>query len=195
MTASSLLRIDLDGNIDHPGVLGDIFDVNKAGYVIHSAIHRARPDLESVMHCHYAPAAGISSTKTGFRELAQTSHIVGPISYHDYEGIVVNMDEQKRLVADLGDTNVMFLRNHGVITCGASTAAAFYSMYVLNAACEIQSHAGAAAMSENELLLPPDDTIQKSMQIAKHFSGQGMGKLELSAFMRILDKEDPSYRL
>ena len=170
ITASSLVKIDLDGNTIHPGVVGDIFGVNQAGLVIHSCIHRARPDIKCVNHNHYWAVAGLSATKDGVLELAQTTHIVGEIAYHDYEGIVVSLDEQQRLVRDLGDKDVMILRNHGLLTCGASVGAAYARAYVLCAAAEMQSHACAMAFNKSNLLIPEDRLVKLSMNIAKNFN-------------------------
>ncbi|KAI9667095.1 MAG: hypothetical protein M1831_001272 [Alyxoria varia] len=141
MTASSLVKLGLDGTIKHPGVTGDTFGINESGSVIHSAIHRARGDISSVMHCHFPPAAGVSATNDGLLGLAQTMHACGPIAYHDYRGLVVDRDEQESLVRDLEDANVYFLRNHGVVTAAESVSAAWYFMYQLLAACEIQGWA------------------------------------------------------
>ncbi|PKX96895.1 Adducin-related protein [Aspergillus novofumigatus IBT 16806] len=197
ITASSLIKVGADGSVKHPGVTGGLFGINDAGFVIHSAIHRARPDLQSVMHCHYPSAAGVSSLKQGFLELSQTSHQVGPIAYHDYQGVVVDRNEQKSLAEDMGDKNIMFLRNHGVITAGASIGAAWYLMYQLLAATDIQSHASACALGDAENLnMPSDRTVTKTYEVMhkKGFSGAAYGLKELSAYMRLLDKLDGSYR-
>ena len=199
ITASSLIKIDLDGNTIHPGVVGDIFGVNKAGLVIHTCIHRARPDIKCVNHNHHWAVAGLSATKDGVIELAQTTHIVGEIAYHDYEGIVVSFDEQQRLVRDLGDKNVMILRNHGLLTCGSSVGVAYYRAYVLCAAAEMQSHACSMAFNKNDLLVPDDKLVKLSMNIAKNFNQDSLGTLELAAGMRELDYEQdtspyPDYR-
>ncbi|KAL6233645.1 hypothetical protein BDW75DRAFT_251931 [Aspergillus navahoensis] len=197
VTASSLIRVGADGSIKHPGVTKGLFGINDAGFVIHSAIHRARPNLQSVMHCHYPSAVGVSSLKQGFLELAQTSHQVGPIAYHDYQGVVVDRNEQKSLAEDMGDKNIMFLRNHGVITAGSSIGAAWYLMYQLLAATDIQSHASACALGDAQNLnMPSDRTANKTYEVMqkKGFSGAAYGLKELSAYMRLLDKLDSSYR-
>ncbi|KAI7973365.1 hypothetical protein EIK77_008274 [Talaromyces pinophilus] len=197
ITASSLIKVGADGSVKHPGVTDGLFGINDAGFVIHSAIHKARPDLQSVMHCHYPSAAGVSSLKQGFLELAQTSHQVGPIAYHDYQGVVVDRNERKSLAEDMGDKNIMFLRNHGVITAGSSVGAAWYLMYQLLAATDIQSHASACALGDAENLnIPSDRTVNKTYEVMhkKGFSGAAYGLKELSAYMRLLDKLDASYR-
>jgi len=194
ITASSLIKVDLAGNIVHPGVIGDLMGVNKAGLVIHSAVHSARPDVVAVSHTHQIAAAGISATKDGYLELTQTSNLVGPITYHDYEGIATDLDEQQRLKKDMGDSNVLMLRNHGVLTAGTSVGQAFYTMYIVAKACEMQAIACAAALKAENLLVIKDDLVAKTQRIVKTFSGSSAGTLELSAYMRLLDREDDSYR-
>jgi ribulose-5-phosphate 4-epimerase/fuculose-1-phosphate aldolase len=199
ITASSLVKIDFDGNTIHPGVVGDIMGVNKAGLVIHSCIHRARPDVQCVNHNHNWAVAGLSATKSGVIELAQTTHVTGEIAYHDYEGIVISNDEQERIVHDLGDKDVMILRNHGLLTCGPSVAAAYYHAYTLCAAAEMQSHACSMAFNNSGLLIPEDRFIKLSMDIAKNFNQASFGTLEFAAAMRELDYDQdhsayPDYR-
>lgn len=199
ITASSLIKIDLDGNVIHPGVVGDIMGINQPGIVIHTCIHRARPDIRCVNHNHNWAVAGLSATKDGVLELAQTTHVTGEIAYHDYEGIVICKDEQGRLVRDLGDKDVMILRNHGLITCGPSVGAAYIHAYTLCAAAEMQSHACAMAFKKDNLLIPDDRFVKLSMDIAKNFNKDSMGNLEFAAAMRELDYEQdhssyPDYR-
>ncbi|UJR19812.1 hypothetical protein I4U23_022945 [Adineta vaga] len=199
ITASSLVKIDFDGNTIHPGVVGDIFGINKAGLIIHSCIHRARPDVRCVNHNHNWAVAGLSATKNGLIELAQTTHITGEVAYHDYEGIVISNDEQERVVRDLGNKDVMILRNHGLITCGPSVGAAYYHAYTLCAAAEMQSHACSMAFNKSDLIIPDDRLIQLSMNIAKNFNETSMGTLEFAAAMRELDYDQdhsnyPNYR-
>ncbi|CAF4642645.1 unnamed protein product [Rotaria sp. Silwood1] len=199
ITASSLVKIDYDGNTIHPGVVGDIMGVNKAGLVIHSCIHRARPDIHCVNHNHNWAVAGLSATKSGMIELAQTAHITGEIAYHDYEGIAISNDEQERLVRDLGDKDVMILRNHGLLTCGPSVGAAYYHAYTLCAAAEMQSHTCSMAFNKDDLIIPEDRLIKLSMNIAKNFNQDSFGTLEFAAAMRDLDYDQdhsayPDYR-
>jgi len=199
ITASSLVKIDFDGNIVHPGVVGDIMGINKPGMVIHTCIHRARPDIRCVTHNHNWAVAGLSATKQGVIELAQTTHITGEIAYHDYEGIVISNEEQVRIVRDLGDKDVMILRNHGLITCGSSVGAAYLHTYTLCAAAEMQSHACSMAFNKSDLLIPEDKYVQRSMDIVKDFSQDSFGIMEFAAAMRELDYDQehsayPDYR-
>ncbi|WFC96257.1 hypothetical protein MBRA1_002913 [Malassezia brasiliensis] len=160
VTASSLLKIDSHGKLRHPGVVGDIFKVNRAGFVIHSAIHN-----------------------------------MGPPSYHNFDGIVVNEKEQPELVRDLGDSNVLLLRNHGVITTGETIGGAWYRMYMLVRSSKLQATAQATAPSGGGLHLATPESVKRTFEIAKTFSGHEFGTMEFSAFMRLMDKVDASYRL
>jgi adducin len=197
VTASSLIKVAADGSIKHAGSTRDLFSINDAGFVIHSAIHRARPDLKSGMHCHEPSATGVACVKQGFLELAQISHQIGPVAYHDYHGVVVDRGEQKSLVEDLSDKKILVLRNHGVLTAGESLSSTSYLMYQLLKATAIQSHASACALGEkSNLNIPSDETVEKTFDVMHHksFSGASYGVEELSAYMRWLDKIDPSYR-
>ena len=150
------------------------------------------------MHSHYPSATGVSSVKQGYLELPQTSHQIGPVAYHDYHGTVVDGGEQTSLVADLGDRNVLFLRNHGVLICAESVSAAWYLMYQLLMATDIQSQASTCAVgNEENLVTPREETVEKTFDVMqrKQFLGAPYGTKEFSAYMRGLDKVDASYRL
>jgi len=187
ITASSLVKVDLDGN-----VLSETEDeINPAGFTIHSAVHGARPDAGCVMHLHTDDGVAVSSQAHGLLPLTQTAMIIGPgLAYHDYEGIALDLDERERLVANLGDSNVMILRNHGTLTCGPTVASAFYSMYTLERACAMQLRALAGGTKLN---MPSDKSIET---VKNQVSG---GNLSLAskawpALLRMLDRQDPSYR-
>ncbi|KAG9676914.1 hypothetical protein KCU99_g2141, partial [Aureobasidium melanogenum] len=198
ITASSLVKVDYDGNIKDPGVTGDLFGINDAGFVIHSAIHKARPELVSVMHCHHPPATGIACAQEGYLALAQTSHQAGPVAYHDYNGIVIDRGEQKSLTEDAGDKSIMLLRNHGVIAMGRSISEAWYEMYQFLKAAEIQIAAMTCAGGNSKHLIIPSAELAEKTHHAVHeggFSGSEYGTKELSAYMRWLDTIDDSYRL
>ncbi|HKT54145.1 MAG TPA: class II aldolase/adducin family protein, partial [Caulobacteraceae bacterium] len=135
ITASSLVKVDVEGDIlsdsDEP--------VNKAGFVVHSAVHQARPDAGCVMHLHTEDGVAVSALDEGLLPLNQTAMIVaGRVSVHEYEGVAVDLGERERLVADLGDNDLMFLRNHGTLAVGATVAEAFSRMYTLEKACTFQ---------------------------------------------------------
>ncbi len=192
ITASSLVRVDLQGNIDHHGIVPQ-FGINRAGYVIHSAIHEARKDIQCVMHCHFREGSAVTCLEKGLQYISQTSQILGAVTYHEYEGIAVSEEEKKRLQKDLGSSSkVLLLKNHGVVTLGSSIGEAFLLMYTLLEACKMQ----ISAQSTKEPLNVVEESIQrKTQQIAASFNKEGFGLRELSAYMRRLDRIDPSYKL
>ncbi|CAN5331496.1 class II aldolase/adducin family protein [soil metagenome] len=135
ITASSLVKVDLDGNLVEPGDYG----INYAGYVIHSAIHGAREDAHFIAHFHSPDGMAVSAHAEGLLPLNQRAlGLIPRLSYHDYEGVALNLDERDRLVADLGDTKVMLLRNHGTLAFGASPGEAWTYIHQLETACTAQ---------------------------------------------------------
>jgi ribulose-5-phosphate 4-epimerase/fuculose-1-phosphate aldolase len=188
VTASSLIRIDLDGNVLF-NATG--YGVNRAGYVIHSAVHAARPDVECVIHTHTIAGMAVSAMKCGLLPIAQTSMRFAEIAYHDYEGIAINLDERERLVQDLGNHEGMILRNHGLLAAGASIPEAFNNMFRLERACQVQ----VAALSCNtELALPPREIVERAAHLFQPGVRRRYGLLEWPALLRKLDRIDPSYR-
>lgn len=141
MTASALVKIDLEGNI-----IGDSpYFINPAGFTIHSAVHAAREDAGCVMHVHTPYGVAVSVQKKGLRKYTQFSMIVhDDLAYHDYEGIALDHDERERIVADMGMKNFLMLRNHGTLVVGGNCALAFLRMYFLEQACKTQILAQAA---------------------------------------------------
>ncbi|MBL4855059.1 MAG: class II aldolase/adducin family protein [Robiginitomaculum sp.] len=135
MTASSLVKIDLEGNI----IGGSPYFINPAGFTIHSAVHAARDDAGCVMHVHTPYGVAVSVQKKGLRKYTQFSMIVhDDLAYHDYEGIALELDERERIVADIGTKHLLMLRNHGTLVIGANCALAFLRMYFLEQACKTQ---------------------------------------------------------
>ena len=134
ITASSLVKIDVEGNIlAKPDT---DYAINKSGYVIHGAIHKARPDVACIIHTHTRAGMAVAAMKCGLLPLSQTSiRFDGHIGYHDYEGPAVDLAERERLVADLGPHDAMVMRNHGLLTCGATIQQAFNTMYQLEMSC------------------------------------------------------------
>jgi ribulose-5-phosphate 4-epimerase/fuculose-1-phosphate aldolase len=190
ITASSLIRIDAEGRKldDSP------FPVNPAGFVIHSAIHAARHDAKCVLHVHSLNGIAVSAQKGGVLPLSQQSiFVLSGLSYHDYEGVALNDDEKPRLVADLGPTNqFLMLRNHGLLTMGASVAEAFLSMYLFETVCTIQVRAMAGG---GELVHVDPRIIAGAQQQAREVTrGMGAGALNWPGLLRRLDRADPSYR-
>jgi ribulose-5-phosphate 4-epimerase/fuculose-1-phosphate aldolase len=135
ITASSLVKVDLDGN-----TIGEsAYPVNPAGFTIHSAVHEVREDAGCVMHLHTPDGTAVATSKEGLLPLNQTAQLVLPdLVYHDYEGVALDHGERPRLQQDLGDRNTMLLRNHGSLTVGRTCAQAFVRMYVLERACTMQ---------------------------------------------------------
>ena len=188
ITASSLVKIDLDGEIiDDPTGLG----INRAGYVIHAAVHRARPDVACVMHTHTAAGIAVSAQEQGLLPISQHAmRFHGRLAYHPYEGVALDLDEQQRLVRDLGMQRAMILCNHGLLTAGETVAQAFDLMYYLERACTAQVDALAGGST---LRIPPLHVAEK---VAAQFAALPYKKkqTEWRALRRALDRTDPSYR-
>ena len=188
MHASCFIKIDLEGNVLFNPT---DYHVNKAGYVIHSAIHEARHDVDCVIHTHTVAGMAVSAMKCGLLPLAQTSMRFAKIGYHDYEGVAVNAAEKKSLVRDLGDHAGMILRNHGLLVVGASIAEAFYNIFKLERACQVQ----VMALSCNtELAMPPKKVVDDSYRMYLPQTRRPFGVLEWPALLKKLDRIDPSFR-
>ena len=188
ISASALVKVTLDGEIvDDPTATG----INRAGYVIHSAVHRARPDLTCVMHTHTAAGIAVSAQDQGLLPLSQHAmRFTNSIGYHDYEGLALELEEQARLTRDLGSRKVMILRNHGLLACGESVAEAFDLMYYLERACQSQINAMAGGA---KLRLPPPAVAEKVAGQFRKLPYKAQ-KTEWKALLRMLDKTDPSYK-
>lgn len=187
ITASSLVKIDLEGN----KISESPYKINKAGYIIHSAIHEARSDVQCVFHTHSTSGMAVSAQKDGLLPLAQSSMVaMSSLTYHDYEGVAVNPEEKARLVADLGNEWAMILRNHGLLTCGISAADAFYRLYFLERACDVQVSAlGGGATIQ----LPSEDVVELTKKQGARAFGKG-ADLTWPALLRMMDAKDPSFR-
>jgi len=158
ITAGSLVKVDLDGTV----IGEDDYGINYAGYVIHSAIHGARPDVAFIAHFHSPDGMAVSAQREGLMPLNQRSlGIVSRLAYHDYEGVAVNLEEQERIVRDLGDRPMMLLRNHGTLAVGASAGEAWTNIHQLETACTAQVRTLSAGR-ENVLLAP--DAVQESIR-------------------------------
>ena len=189
MTASCMIKIDIDGKV----LFNDTeFDVNEAGYVIHSAIHGARHDVDCIIHTHTLPGMAVSAMKCGLMPIAQTSlRWAKGVSYHAYEGIALNLEERERLVKDLGDTDAMILKNHGLLTCGPSIPECFNNMYRLERACQLQ----VMTLSCNtEIELPPQEVVNEAWRLFQPGVRRRFGLLEWPALLRKLDRIDTSYK-
>jgi ribulose-5-phosphate 4-epimerase/fuculose-1-phosphate aldolase len=190
VTASNLVKIDLAGEKVDPDEQSEI---NYAGYVIHSAIHEFAPDAHCVIHLHTDHGVAVACQKGGLLPISQFNLFqYGGVAYHDYEGLALDTDEKSRLVADLADHRMMILRNHGTLTVGETIGEAFFHMYNLERACKIQILAQAGGNAELEHL-PAEamERFQKDKPVTTQFAK--FGDMELSAWMRRLDKEEPDY--
>jgi len=185
ITASSLARIDLDGE---PVWKPDTdYYVNRAGYVIHGAVHRARKDVTCVLHTHTRAGMAVAAMKCGLLPISQTSiRFEGHIGYHDYEGPAVELAERERLVRNLGPHDAMILRNHGLLTCGATIPQAFNTMYQLELACRTQVDVMA---SHTELNLPSREVLEKTARLYQPGTRRPYGVLEWPAMLRLLEAE------
>src|SRR3954471_22747852 len=172
ITASSLVKIDLEGRklTDSP------FEINPAGFTIHSAIHAARDDAQCVLHTHSVNGVAVSAQKCGVLPISQQStFVLSSLAYHDYEGVALNPDEKPRLVRDLGDRTFLMLRNHGLLTVGRTIADAFQSMYIFEATCAIQIRAQAGGTLANGELVEVDPAIIAGAGEAARAVSKGAG--------------------
>jgi len=188
VTASSLVKIDLDGR----KVSDSPYFINPAGFTIHSAVHAAREDALCVMHLHTDYGIAVSAQENGLLPISQQAMFpLASLAYHNYEGLALNEEEKPRLVADLGDKNYMILRNHGLLTVGKSAAEAFLSMYILERACRIQI---LAQSGDGDLHCVPNDIIDlTAKQMSAVTVGQG-ADLTWPGLLRKLDRIDSSFR-
>ena len=185
ITASSLVKIDVEGDIVWKPDTD--YGINKSGYVIHGAIHKARPEVTCVLHTHTPRRHGGGGDACGLLPLSQTSiRFVGHIGYHDYEGPAVDLEERERIVADLGPHDALIMRNHGLLTCGATVQQAFNTMYQLEMSCRSQVDAMAA---RTELTMPGENVLgaHRASLPARH--ARPYGVLEWPAMLRLLDAE------
>ena len=187
ITASSLVLIDLEGN----ALRETKWPVNRAGFVIHSAIHGAIPQAHCVMHTHTTNGVAVSCLKDGL-----SSHnfygamLHGRVAYHELQGVTVDLAERESLVRDLGDKHVMILRNHGLLSWGRNVAEAYLRLWTLQRACDVQVAAGQAGGEVNALSQPVIDRM---------LDESGPGETQTcedvyAALVRLMDARDPSYR-
>jgi ribulose-5-phosphate 4-epimerase/fuculose-1-phosphate aldolase len=187
ITASSLVKVDLDGNIVEPTE----YFVNPAGFTIHSAIHAAREDAKFVLHVHTDAGIAVASTKEGLLPISQHALTVLPnLAYHDYEGIALDLNERERLVQDLGDKTAMILWNHGTLAVGETASHCWLSIFFLERACQIQVL--ASSQGREHLRMAPDHAIEtvKGQQAATRGIGAA---LAWPGCLRKLDRESPGY--
>jgi ribulose-5-phosphate 4-epimerase/fuculose-1-phosphate aldolase len=201
VTASNLVKIDVDGNI-----IGDSdYPVNRAGFVIHSALHMARPDAHAIMHTHTTEGVAVGAQEHGLLPLSMGAiGLQGHMAYHEYEGISLDTGERDRLVKNLGNKNVLILRNHGLLTCGSTIAEAFMRMRGLQQACEIQV---ATLAGGTKLHLPAPETLKVTSDQVNEINRKGgsvhgkpkdgeassAAELMWAAMTRWMTDKDPGY--
>ena len=188
ITASNLARIDVEGNVLWKPDTD--YGLSRAGYVIHSAIHKARPDVACVIHTHTRAGIAVSAMKCGLLPLSQTSiRFFDHIGYHDYEGPAIELNERERLVRDLGLHDALVMRNHGLLTCGATIQQAFNTMYQLELSCRSQVDAMAA---RTELTMPGENVLKHTAHLYRPETRRPYGVLEWPAMLRLLAAEEKS---
>jgi ribulose-5-phosphate 4-epimerase/fuculose-1-phosphate aldolase len=190
MDASCMIKVDVDGNVLFNA---SDYNVNAAGFVIHSAIHMARHDVDCVAHTHTPAGMAVSAMECGLLPLAQTSMRFVHLGYHDFEGIADDIGERERLVRDLGDHEAMILRNHGLLVVGRTVPAAFNALWRLERSCQVQ----VMALSCNtKLVLPSTEILEKTFDKVRPRLDKPNrnGDLAWPALLRQLDRVDTSYR-
>lgn len=189
VTASNLVKIDHEGAVvDKPPF---DYGVSQTGFIIHSAIHRARPEVDCIIHTHTPAGMAISSIRSGLLPMTQTAMRFDKVAYHDFMGVAVDTAEQESLVADLGDADLMVLRNHGLLVVGPTVPQAFSNIYRAELACKAQMMAMA---SGDEIVLPAPEIIAKTNHLYRPEVRRPFGVLEWPALLRKLDRTDPTYR-
>jgi ribulose-5-phosphate 4-epimerase/fuculose-1-phosphate aldolase len=192
ITASSLIKIDVDGNILARPDFGDLdYGINKAGYVIHGAIHRARHDAACVIHTHTWAGMAVSALECGLMPLTQTAMRFLTIGYHDYQGVVLDSKEEESLLRDLGSGEALILRNHGLLTVGKTIGEAFNWMHRLELACRSQL---AAMATGAKLRGVPDEVLRQTYLNYQPQTRRPYGVMEWPALLRKLDRMDSSFR-
>jgi ribulose-5-phosphate 4-epimerase/fuculose-1-phosphate aldolase len=186
VTASNLIKVDLDGNVIDDAEA----PMHKAGFVIHSAIHAGREDVDCVIHTHSKAGVAVAAMKDGLLPISQHAQLFyGRVSYHDYEGLAIDIDERSRLQRDLGQNPVMILRNHGLLAVGASIPLAFSNLFNLQFACETQVAAMAGGATLN---LPPAKVSEHTAKLA--VAPDAPFGTEWAGLLRMVERKDPTYR-
>lgn len=187
ITASSLVKIDINGNILSKPPTD--YGINKSGYVIHGCIHEARNDVNAVIHTHTRAGMAVSVMQCGLLPITQTSiRFVGHLGYHDFEGPAIDLEERKRLVADLGPHDAMILKNHGLLTCGATIAQALNTMYQLELSCRAQVDAMSSGQALN---IPKKEVLEKTAHLYQPGTRRPYGVLEWPSMIRYLEAQLP----
>ena len=186
ITASSLIKIDLAGN----KVMDSPYDINPAGFTIHSAIHAAREDAQCVLHPHPRAGVAVSAQAAGVLPISQQStFVLASLAYHDYEGVALRDEEKPRLQADLGGATYLMLRNHGLLTVGRSIPEAFLAMYMFESTCSIQ----LAAQAGGPLTTVQPEIVAGVAESMRVQTGNQGGAFVWPALLRKVERMDPGY--
>jgi ribulose-5-phosphate 4-epimerase/fuculose-1-phosphate aldolase len=189
ITASGLVKIDLDGNLVEPSE----YSFNPAGFVIHSAIHEHREDAHCVMHTHTRAGMAVAALECGLLPVSMNGmSFHGNLAYHDFEGSMLLLEEREKLAGDLGSADALILRNHGLLSVGRTIAEAFLYLYRLESACRVQLD----AMACGRLQYPPQEAVERSARQMREFArcAADTGQLEFDALVRLVGEKDPSFR-
>jgi ribulose-5-phosphate 4-epimerase/fuculose-1-phosphate aldolase len=195
ITASSLVKVDLHGR----KLESSPYDINPAGFIIHSAIHEVRHEVGCVVHTHTAEGIAVSMQECGLLPLSQQSiFVLESLAYHPYEGVALDTDEKSRLQRDLADKNFLILPNHGLLTCGLTISDAFLHIYMLQRSCEIQLRAQSSGMPLTPIPTAVlDRTIAMTRDLTRNTGGGTVktlnGAIPWPALLRRLDKKLPGY--
>jgi len=189
VTASNLVTLDLEGQVVDPGNGASEETVNRTGFIIHSAIHAARPDVHCIMHSHPDAGLAVSVLEQGLLPMIQDAMpFYRRVSSHAYTGLAMDDEERQRLAASLGTNDAMILRNHGLLTCGATVGEAFMAMYYLERACRVQLR----VLSTGQAYTLPDAAVcEAAVRQYAHFP---YGKYEWPALLRLADQRSPGFR-
>ena len=192
ITASSLVKIDIHGNILQKPDFGALnYGINRAGYVIHSAVHEARPEVACVIHTHSWASMAVSALECGLLPITQTSMRFLKIGYHDYQGVVLNDDEKASLLADLGMGEALMLRNHGALVVGRSVGEAFNWMHRLELSCQTQL---AAMACQSPLVKVSPAVLEETWNNYQPGTRRPYGLMEWPALLRKLDRVAADYK-
>ncbi len=192
ITASCLIKIDIHGNILSKPDFGDLnYGINKAGYVIHSAVHEARPEVRCVIHTHSWASMSVSSLECGLLPLTQTAMRFLKIGYHDYQGVALHNEEKESLLKDLGQGEALILRNHGALAVGKSVGEAFNWMHRLELSCRSQLAAMACNTPFSKVL---PEVLEETWNNYQPSTRRPYGLMEWAGLLRKLDRTDSSYK-
>lgn len=191
ITASSLVKVDMQcQKLD----LDNVHPVNPAGFVIHSAVHEARPEIGCVLHTHTRAGVAVSAQKHGVLAISQQStFVLGSLAYHDYEGVAIRDEEKARLQTNLGEANYLMLRNHGLLTAGKTIADAFLQMYIFESSCKIQLDALSGQTPASDLIQVNPQIMNGVAHAMKVQTGGLGGAFVWPSLLRKLDRENPGY--